>query len=224
MSTPDYFQHKREEMLGFLPERYSRVLEVGCGAGAFAARLDSGAEVWGIEPDPQAAEFASSNLDRVIIGTYEQAAERLPDCYFDLLICNDVIEHMRDHDHFLRVVQRHLVPGATLVISVPNIRYVRVLGEILFRRDFRYRNEGVLDRTHLRMFTAVSLRRSLIEAGLQIERLAGINPMRINRISLTRLTLIFAIVLSFGWFADIRFLQIAARARTANPELPRYPS
>lgn len=214
MTISEYFTQTRSEMLPVLPGRYSRALEIGCGSGQFASQLRADAEVWGIEPDEKAALVAAGRMQRVLVGMFSTVKAELPHRYFDLLICNDVIEHMTDHDAFLRDVQAHLAPGAHIVVSVPNLRFVGVLHEIVFKGDFRYRPSGILDRTHLRFFTLRSLRRSAEEAGLIIEYLHGIRPMRnMLRLSSKRLLLVMAILLSFGRWGDMRYQQVAMRAR-----------
>ena len=97
----DYYQKERPELVTFIPESYQRVLEIGCGAGCFRAHLRKDAEVWGVELSPTPAEEARKNLDNVLLGSYQDVADQLPDAYFDLIICNDVMEHMPDHDWFL---------------------------------------------------------------------------------------------------------------------------
>lgn len=202
-------------MLDFLPAQPARVLEIGCDEGNFGALLK--AEVWGVEPQPEAAAIAAGRLHRVLTGTYDAVRDALPVDYFDVVVCNDVIEHMADHDAFMRRVKTHLVPSGVLVGSVPNLRHYRALFELLVLRDWHYRESGVLDRTHLRWFTARSLRRSLEEAGYVVERLHGINGG--IRVGLSRQHLpqaLFAwgvILLSLGGWRDIRFLQVGFRAR-----------
>jgi 2-polyprenyl-3-methyl-5-hydroxy-6-metoxy-1,4-benzoquinol methylase len=209
------YRQARDEMRRFLPDHPARVLEVGCDEGDFGAGLS--AEVWGVEPQPEAAAIAASRLHRVLVGTYDAVRGALPDAYFDLIVCNDVIEHMADHEAFLRRVRAHLAPGGALVGSVPNLRHYRALFELLVLRDWHYRESGVLDRTHLRFFTARSLRRGLEQNGYSVDLLHGINGG--IRFSLSRQHLphaLFAwtlIGLSLGAWRDIRHLQLAFRAR-----------
>jgi 2-polyprenyl-3-methyl-5-hydroxy-6-metoxy-1,4-benzoquinol methylase len=226
------YRQERTEMLALMPARYGRVLEIGCDEGGFAALLD--AEVWGLEPVPQAAAIAAGRLHRVLVGTFEATRDALPRGYFDVIVCNDVIEHMADHDSFLREIGAYLAPGGVLVGSVPNMRHYRTLFELLVLRDWHYRDSAVLDRTHLRWFTGRSLRRSLEEAGFAVERLHGINggiPFLPNdgdegghRLDLLRQHVPHAlfgwamIALTLGHARDIRFLQLGFRARTAAPD------
>lgn len=208
MTSGRYRRHERLEMLDFLPRAYRTVLDIGCGAGLFSARLASAMERWGIEPDAEAAASAASHLDRVLIGTYEEVETQLPRGYFDLVICNDVIEHMRDHDACLASIRDKLCAGGALVASIPNVRYWEHLKEVVFEGDWRYRDAGLLDRTHLRFFTERSIRRDLERHGFAVERLAGINGLKWRRYPL----LCLMVLLSLGRCRDMRYLQLGVRA------------
>lgn len=213
-TIPDYFTNDRPEMAERLPARLGRVLEIGCGGGAFASHLTSADELWGIEPSPDAAAHATARGAHVVrVGTFEQVRSELPSDGFDTVVCNDVIEHMTDHDGFLRDIQAVMTPAATLVGSVPNVRHLRNLAGLLVAKDWRYTDEGTLDRTHQRYFTLKSLGRSLEAAGFEIDLLEGINgPSRRSAPSHWLAALGFDIV-TLGTQRDARFLQLAFRAR-----------
>ena len=120
-----YYSTIRPDMHRYLPQTFARVLEVGCSAGGFAAQIrQDGVEVWGVEPFVDAATEASHRLDRVLCGLYDEVAAELPDDFFDLVICNDVIEHMPDHVAFLQAIKQKMQPGAYLVGSLPNLRHI----------------------------------------------------------------------------------------------------
>ena len=93
----------------------------------------------------------SGEIDRFVIADIElQSLDFVPES-FDVIICGDVLEHLRDPWGVLAYLKRFLKPGGRFVISLPNIRYWRALGRIILG-DFRYAPLGVLDRTHLRFF------------------------------------------------------------------------
>jgi 2-polyprenyl-3-methyl-5-hydroxy-6-metoxy-1,4-benzoquinol methylase len=203
-------------MAAFLPSSYSRVLEIGCGAGAFAAELRRGCEIWGVEPSAPAAGRAQAVFTQVLVGRYDEVAQQIPNDYFDLLVCNDVIEHMADHDSFFCSVKSKLRKGAHIVGSVPNVLNYKMLFELIVRRDWLYRESGILDRTHLRFFTRKSLQRTLDLHGLKIEKLAGITS-DIGRTSgvkgsLTNAALILCWAASLGAYRDLQYQQLAFRA------------
>ena len=206
----DYYKHHRPEVANLLPETYRRVLEVGCGEGVFRSNLSKPCEYTGVEPSPTAATTARKTLDRVLTGTYDTVATDLPLDYFDLVICNDVIEHMIDHDKFLEDVKRHMKPGATIVGSVPNVRYFFHLWDLLVGKDWKYVDHGILDRTHLRFFTQKSWRTSLNAHGFSIEVLQGLNQPAWGERLLRRWA---KLTLASLVGADSKFIQIGFRAK-----------
>src|SRR4029077_17843249 len=108
-----YFGHDRQEMLPYVPMRRARALEIGCGYGRFNGVLPGVKESWGIEPT-DAAEIAKGRLARVFRGTFDDAEAALPKGYFDLIICNDVIEHMPDVASFFTRITQYIAPGGMI--------------------------------------------------------------------------------------------------------------
>lgn len=206
----EYYANARPEIVPFLPEIYTRVLEIGCGEGRFRLNMKRDCEYFGVEFCAHAAAAAETLLDRVFVGSYDAVARDIPDSYFDLVICNDVIEHMPDHHQFLARIKEKMRPGAFLVGSIPNVRYLPNLFSILFDKEWRYTDSGLLDRTHQRFFTMLSLQRTLLEMGYTVESLKGVNPLGLGERSFRKFVKLAAISL-IG--LDSRYLQIGFRAR-----------
>ncbi|MCB1644785.1 MAG: class I SAM-dependent methyltransferase [Pseudomonadales bacterium] len=193
-----YFVNTRPEMCAFLPATYQTVLEVGCGEGTFSQVLKPDAEIWGIEP----MATIRHPMHRTFASTFDDACDDLPDNYFDLIICNDVIEHMPDHDFFFSQARSKLTANGVLIGSIPNVRYYKNLGRLLFGKDWRYADSGILDRTHLRFFTEKSLKRTFAEHDFRIHQFRGINGPKKFRLSLA-----LANVLTLFTQTDIRHMQ-----------------
>ena len=178
MTNDGYFAKSRPEMLAYFPAVPGRVLDVGCGQGGFGALLKAQAratEVWGVEPVTQAHAQAQRVLDKALCGPFD-AGLGLPPGSFDTVVFNDSLEHLLDPQAALALAVRLLRPGGCVIASIPNVRYGPHLREVLFQADWRYRDEGILDRTHLRFFTRRSIVRSFAEAGLRVQRIEGITP------------------------------------------------
>ena len=200
-------------MMPFLPKHYSRILEIGCAEGNFRENLSKENEYWGVEPNVSIAAIASKKLDKVLIGTYQEIYNQIPNDYFDLVICNDVIEHMADHDEFFLSIKKKIKKDGYLVASIPNVRYLLNISDILVKKDWEYKDDGILDRTHLRFFTKKSLMRTIINNGFIIEKIEGINPYK-GASGLKRYLYYLAILL-FGY--DVRFMQFGTCLRYVGP-------
>jgi 2-polyprenyl-3-methyl-5-hydroxy-6-metoxy-1,4-benzoquinol methylase len=172
-----YFTHLRSEMSLFIPEQYSHVLEIGCAKGQFRLNLPKPCEYWGVELDPMAAKEASKVLDTVLNDSFEGIRDDLPNNYFDLIICNDIIEHIDDYVYFLETIKLKLSTTGKFIGSVPNVRYLKHLKELLISKDWLYRDKGILDRTHLRFFTQKSLQRTLKDTGFKINKFKGLHSV-----------------------------------------------
>ena len=204
-----YYKIQRQEIVPLLPKQYTKVLEIGCGEGIFRDNLNQEHEYWGVEPIKSVAEVASNKLDKVLIGTYDEVYSQIPNNYFDLVICNDVIEHLPDHDKFFQSIKNKIKKDGCLVASIPNVRFIKNLFEILINKDWKYKSSGILDKTHLRFFTKKSLKRTIINNDFLILQLTGINPCGSGSY-LKRYLCIFATLL-FG--QDTKFVQFGIRIK-----------
>ena len=205
------------------PGNLGRVLEIGCASGIFIESLEA-TERWGVEPNEVVACQARDRGINVLVGLYAEVESSLPDAHFELIVINDVIEHMTDHEQFLLDVKKKLSPQGCLIGSVPNIRHLSELLKLVVMKDWRYTEEGVLDKTHFRFFTHRSLRRSLEATGYEVERIKGLRSVfRIDPgIPLSKtianwLVTLFAIVVTLGHAVDTQYLQFGFRARPRAP-------
>lgn len=222
VSDASYSGH-RPDMINWVPDHYSRVLEIGSADGGFRQELDPLCEYWGVEPNTMHTSQSSGFFTKLLSGTYLDVHNELPDYYFDLVICNDVIEHMPDHDRFFEMIKSKMTDNAYLIGSIPNIRYARTLYELLINKDWQYSRMGVLDTTHLRYFTEKSLKRTFAEHGFAIRRFDGINstlahsstPWKMLRNILIHLLILF----SFGYYADVQYPQFAFQLQYRKPNL-----
>lgn len=171
----EYFNQQRKELAEFIPNNASKVLEIGCGAGNFRQSFPESTEYWGIEPNHEAFSQAQKKLHKVFNSIFDNIKNDLPKDYFDLIVCNDVIEHMPDHDDFLNSITEFMSKDSHILISIPNVRYLTNLYELLIKKDWQYRSLGILDVTHLRFFTEKSIKNTLKNHNFEIIKFSGIN-------------------------------------------------
>lgn len=173
-TAPDeYFAKARTEILPWLPVSVARLLDLGCGAGATVAAVKAARDVrWagGIELMPEQAKAAERVCERVWSGDINQLPieDEIAAGSLDLVLCLDVLEHLTDPWSVVARLSALIAPGGRLIVSVPNVRNYRFIWRLLTRGDFRYRDFGLLDRTHLRFFTRATAVELATGGGLEL--------------------------------------------------------
>ncbi len=157
--------------LGGLSPAGARLLDVGCGPGfLLSLARDHGFEPEGIEPDANVVEAARSMGAEVRHGFFPAALAA--DDQYDVIVFNDVLEHIPDLAGALEASRRHLKPGGVLCLNCPS------------RRGLFFRTAALLDRLglhgpydrlwqrdlpspHVWYFTPENLRQAATRAGFQ---------------------------------------------------------
>lgn len=101
----------------------ARLLDLGCYNGAFTADLGRAARadgLTGVEWLPaHAAKARARGID--VVETDLDAPLPFDDGTFDLVHANQVVEHLRSTDSFLREVARVCAPGGRVILSTNNL-------------------------------------------------------------------------------------------------------
>lgn len=206
----EYYSHVRTDILPLLSGPYAQVLELGCGRGHTLAHLKQkglAGRTVGCELSAEAGEAARSRVDEVVVTDLEDQAPLFPDGRFDLLLCLDVLEHLRDPWLQLQRFCRWVRPGGVVIGSLPNVRYFAVVWDLLVRARWEYVDAGILDRTHLRFFTRRSTIALFDQARLAVEQILPALHRR-REIWLNKLT--------FGGLEGLLAQQYLIRGRKAT--------
>jgi 2-polyprenyl-3-methyl-5-hydroxy-6-metoxy-1,4-benzoquinol methylase len=152
----------------------STVLDVGCATGYLGAALSArGCRAWGLDQDAAAVSVAEPWYEEVYAIDLEECDELpWPARFFDVVLAADVLEHLRDPQTTLRLLRRNLKRGGRLIVSVPNVAHLSVRVPLLLGR-FNYRATGILDETHLRLYTFKTAHELVDSCGFDVERLVG---------------------------------------------------
>ncbi len=147
----------------------SKILEFGPSHGRLTYFLKNymNCEISCIEIDEDAAKETEQYSKKMIVGDIESLAweDELIDEKFDYIIFADVLEHLRNPANILKIVQKYLKDKASIIISIPNIAHSSILID-LFQDKFIYRDTGLLDNTHIKLFTKTTLDSMIKECGL----------------------------------------------------------
>lgn len=100
------------------PVARPKLLEVGCAHGWFLQQAQQHYDVQGIEPDQPIATSAQAQGLAVRQGFFPQALG--DDERFDIIVFNDVLEHIPDVGQVLQHCHQHLNVGGYLLINAPD--------------------------------------------------------------------------------------------------------
>ncbi len=149
----------------------SRVLDMGGGPGGFTRQLEEkGCQITLVDLEPPTDCGQSV---RVIQQDLDDEPQFDPKEY-DYILALDIIEHLRDPERFLERLRSHFEhEPRKLILTTPNVAFI-VQRVMLLLGQFNYGKEGILDRTHSRLFTFRAIRQLLRDAGFQIKRIQGV--------------------------------------------------
>lgn len=110
---------KRKLIQSLRAGRSGKLLEIGCGAGAFLNEMHrAGWEVLGIEPHRQAREAIASKYDLTARSPEEWFTQ--PESSYDVIVLWHVLEHLPNLDAYLHRIKTCLHADGVLIVALPN--------------------------------------------------------------------------------------------------------
>ena len=159
-------------VLARMVEPGQRVLELGTGPGTVTRILhDKGCKVTGVEMDPDTLATCAPFCERTLLANLEDPLwwEPLGNEKFEVVICADVLEHLRDPRPLLEKLPSFLNEGGCALMSLPNASHLTIVASLLGGR-FPYQKNGLLDNTHLKFYGREDLDALLRECGFLWQR------------------------------------------------------
>lgn len=145
----------------------SVILEFGPAMGRLTRYLknEMNCLVYIVELDETAYEAAVQYAEKGILGNIEsvQWEKEFSGIEFDYIIFGDVLEHLGNPKTTLERTFGLLKDDGQVLGTIPNISYAGVVLELM-QDKFRYRDIGILDKTHLRFFTRENIEIMLKES------------------------------------------------------------
>lgn len=163
-----------DTLLAMLPPNLHRVIEVGCMRGTLARvyqEKNPACEWIGIDIDQDNVDIARTVCHQATC----LDIEAIPESDFsqwrdvDAWVFGDILEHLRDPWRLLSLIRSTLSKNGIVVASIPNAQNWNVQAR-LNAGLFRYEDEGLLDRTHIRFFTRTTILEMFQGSGYRVEQ------------------------------------------------------
>lgn len=162
------------DVLALIPLHSRRIVEVGCMHGALAQAYrakNPDVNYLGIDIDADYAQAAAEHCTSSMAANIEtlddaEFAKLFPsDCW----IFADCLEHLRDPWRVLHRVRKLIAADGSMLVCIPNAQHWSLQWR-LASGQFRYEDSGLMDRTHLRWFTRITLLEMFQQTGWRVEQ------------------------------------------------------
>lgn len=147
------------------------VLEIGCDCGKNLIEVKNRypkAMVYGLEINPQAAAIANK-FAKVMVGDIEEKKLDFGELKFDYILFGDVLEHLKDPEGALYYCKDLLKKDGRFILCIPNLNHYSVMKQLV-NGYFTYKNQGILDRSHIHFFTYYEIISMIQRIGYKAER------------------------------------------------------
>ncbi|MFZ2649623.1 MAG: class I SAM-dependent methyltransferase [Burkholderiaceae bacterium] len=177
-STPAHML-VNDELLALIPLSSRRIVDVGCMHGALAQAFrekNPQANYLGIDIDPDYVQAASAHCTETLAANIE----KLDDAGFarlfpsDCWIFGDCLEHLYDPWRVLQRVRTSIDPDGCALVCLPNAQHWSVQWRLV-SGQFRYEDADLMDRTHIRWFTRLTMLEMFQQTGWSVQSGIGRN-------------------------------------------------
>lgn len=159
--------------------KYAKILEIGCGGGAYScyAASNGASDIVTVDIEKVCVKAAKQNIilngDGVETKGAVCDASSLPfkDGSFNIVISIDVVEHIIEDKRFVKEIERILSPNGLLIIGTQNAVSLNFLVEGFINRVVKRKQWMGWDSTHIRFYTHKRLVKLL--DGFDIKRISG---------------------------------------------------
>jgi 2-polyprenyl-3-methyl-5-hydroxy-6-metoxy-1,4-benzoquinol methylase len=148
-----------------------RILDLGCGQGHITQELYQKlnyTELSGLDCSISAIEYAHDHFHGIDFAVGDAYEAPYTKGYFDLVVCNNLWEHVPDPLHLLSKIKSILKPGGYVIVSTPNRYRVSNLVRILRGKPVTF-----MSAHHVTEYTVGQVIEQFAYGGFQVNRVAS---------------------------------------------------
>ena len=201
-------------------KKNGKLLDVGCAHGWFLAVAAKSYKVVGVEPDRNIAILAKKDGHEIRVGYFPDVLVESEK--FDVIIFNDVIEHIQDIRSTLESCRRHLNATGVLVLNLPSsngifYRLSKALSRLGLSSFFDRMWQVGLPSPHVHYFNPANLLNLLESCQFTVSKVGYLDSLRsaglYTRISYAKSdrNVLFRLALYTGVFLMLPLLRILPR-------------
>lgn len=193
-----------------------KIFDIGCGNGSNARIFKKKyptSKIDGITLSLEEKKACQDVLNKCWIYDIEHGLDNLlTKQTYDIILLSHVLEHLKNPANVIRSVSKFLTPNGIIILAVPNTLFWRQRIKFFFG-DLTYTETGILDKTHLRLFTYQNIEDLLQLKEQPLEKKIKLGDAKFP-ISFLRKVPIFSLITNFldfcaqKWFPNLFSWQI----------------
>jgi len=152
-----YQTNIRKDVINFIVKNKispKNILEIGGGGGFTASLLCKNFGCKGTNIDINIPNENAKNITHIKLDMSKNKLKNIIGREnFDLILALDVLEHIESTEDFMESIIEIIKKDTYIILSLPNIKNIRVPYQIYIKNTFPKNEQGIFDKTHLRWFT-----------------------------------------------------------------------
>jgi 2-polyprenyl-3-methyl-5-hydroxy-6-metoxy-1,4-benzoquinol methylase len=174
--TPLHFNINKK-VLSYIPIDSTIVVDLGCMSGILAReykKINSNCHYVGVDISTEYIEEARKYCDETYVLNIEENINIILDkkMKVDCWVMGDILEHLVDPWKLMGKIIENSESTTKFVICVPNFQHWTIQHKLLLGNLF-YEESGLLDKSHLRLFTRKSLLKFTHDIGLDVIKMTA---------------------------------------------------
>lgn len=167
------------DLLALIPPHSRRIVDIGCMHGALAQAFRAShpqASYLGIDIDPEYVRAAQAHCSEARVANIETLDDTAFASLFpsDCWIFGDCLEHLYDPWRVLQRVRSSIDADGCVLVCLPNAQHWSIQWRLV-SGQFRYEDADLMDRTHIRWFTRVTMLEMFKQTGWAVQTAMGRN-------------------------------------------------